>query len=93
MRAAGLANHLQSEYGIYLNGIIFVSPAIDYQTFIFDEDNQIPYFLFLPTYATTAWYHGNISPTRALKGSPNLPVNRYYNTLLSPPSLPQMFRS
>jgi carboxypeptidase C (cathepsin A) len=59
LRASGLAEYLQGEYGIYLNGIIFVSAAIDYQTFIFDPDNPLPYFLFLPTYATTAWYYGH----------------------------------
>lgn len=56
-RAAGLADYLQSEFGIYLNGLIFISAAIDYQTFIFDPDNPLPYFLFLPSYVTTAWYH------------------------------------
>lgn len=57
IRAAGVADFLQNEYGIYLNGMILVSPAIDYQAFIFDSDNQLPYFLYLPTYAATAWYH------------------------------------
>lgn len=58
IRTAGLAEHLQNKHGIYFNGLIFISPALDYQTFIFDTDNQVPYFLYLPTYATTAWYHG-----------------------------------
>src|SRR3990167_9148985 len=58
LRACGVANDLQSRHCIYLNGIILISCAIDYQTFVFHPDNQLPYFLFLPTYATTAWYHG-----------------------------------
>lgn len=62
LRAAGLAEYLQTECGIYLNGLILISSAIDFQTFIFDIDNSLPYFLFLPTYATTAWYHGLYRP-------------------------------
>ena len=62
LRAAGLADSLQNEFGIYLNGVIFISAAIDFQTFLFDSDNPLPYFLFLPTYATTAWYHDRYRP-------------------------------
>ncbi len=57
LRVAGLADILQNEFGIYLNGVIFISAAIDFQTFFFDPDNALPYFLFLPSYATTAWYY------------------------------------
>ncbi len=62
MRASGLAEYLQDQFGIYLNGLIFISAAIDFQTFVFDQDNLLPYFLFLPTYATTAWYHNRHNP-------------------------------
>ncbi|MBX7066790.1 MAG: hypothetical protein K1X28_06125 [Parachlamydiales bacterium] len=57
LRASGVAEYLAGQYGIYLNGILLISPAIDYQVFIFETDNQLPYLLYLPTYATTAWYH------------------------------------
>jgi carboxypeptidase C (cathepsin A) len=56
-RAAGLANVLQEHEGIYLNGIIFLSVAINFQTIQFDEGNDLPYTLFLPSYTATAWYH------------------------------------
>lgn len=62
IRLAGLADSLQNEFGIYLNGAIFVSPAIDLQTLVFDADNHLPFFLFLPSYATTAWYHDKYRP-------------------------------
>lgn len=62
LRATGLADYLQNEHGIYLNGLILISSAIDFQTFIFHEDNPAPYFLFLPSFATTAWYHGLYRP-------------------------------
>jgi len=67
LRTCGLANYLQDSYSIYLNGLILISPAIDYQTFIFHPDNQIPYFLFLPTYAATAWQHGRLLPGATLE--------------------------
>lgn len=67
IRAAGLAQHLQDEYGIFLNGIILVSAAVDYQTLIFEKDNPLPYLLFLPTYATTAWYHNRYRPGASIE--------------------------
>lgn len=67
LRAAGVAEHLQEEFGVYFNGILFISPALDYQTFVFNEDNLLPYSLFLPTYATTAWYHGKYRPEATLE--------------------------
>ena len=37
------------------------------ETFVFDQDNLLPYPLFLPTYATTAWYHGRYRPETSLE--------------------------
>ncbi len=56
-RAAGLSHHLQDKHDIFLNGVMLVSLAIDLQTLEFDHGNELPYPLFLPTYAATAWYH------------------------------------
>jgi carboxypeptidase C (cathepsin A) len=56
-RAAGLAEHLQEELGMDLNGLMLVSPALSFQTLSFDSGNDLPYLLFLPAYAATAWYH------------------------------------
>ena len=56
-RAAGLSLHLQDKHDIFLNGVMLVSLAIDLQTLSFDDGNELPYALFLPTYAATAWYH------------------------------------
>ncbi len=56
-RAAGLSGFLQNRHGIYLNGIMLVSAILDFQTARFDVGNDLPYILFLPTYAATAWYH------------------------------------
>ncbi len=59
-RAAGLSHHLQSRYGMYLNGLVMVSSIMNFQTARFDRGNDLPYILFLPTYATSAWYHNAI---------------------------------
>jgi carboxypeptidase C (cathepsin A) len=56
-RAAGLSNVLEDEQGIYLNGIVFVSVVFNFQTIAFNEGNDLPYPLFLPTYTATAWVH------------------------------------
>ena len=56
-RASGLADHLIERYGMYLNGVMLVSCALDFQVLRFDSANDLPYILFLPTYAAAAWYH------------------------------------
>ena len=61
-RASGLAGHLIERYGMYLNGVMLVSVALDFQTFRFDATNDLPPVLFLPTYAATAWYHKRLAP-------------------------------
>ena len=61
-RAAGLSLHLQDKHDIQLNGVMLVSLAIDLQTLSFDHGNELPYALFLPTYAATAWYHQALAP-------------------------------
>lgn len=58
LRAAGLAAHLQDRYGMYLNGIMLISSVLDMGTIDFTEGNELPYALFLPSYAAIAHYHG-----------------------------------
>ena len=56
-RAAGLAGYLQGRHDVTLNGIMLISSILDFQTARFDTGNDLPYALYLPTYAATAWYH------------------------------------
>jgi carboxypeptidase C (cathepsin A) len=56
-RAAGLSGFLQDRYGLYLNGIVLISTVLNFETIVFDEGNDLPYLLFLPSYTATAWYH------------------------------------
>jgi carboxypeptidase C (cathepsin A) len=56
-RAAGLAEHLRSRYGMYLNGLILVSGVLDFGTISGDTGNDLPYPLILPAYAAAAHFH------------------------------------
>jgi carboxypeptidase C (cathepsin A) len=67
-RAAGLASYLQDRYGMDLNGIILISAVLNFQTIRFDDGNDLPYPLFLPSYTATAWYHKRL--TAELQGQP-----------------------
>ena len=65
-RSAVLANLLQSEKSIDLNGVILLSQVLNMAMLIdFPEINpgvDLSYQLVLPTYAATAWYHKKLSP-------------------------------
>ncbi|HEX8991532.1 MAG TPA: hypothetical protein VF784_07615, partial [Anaerolineales bacterium] len=66
-RASGLADYLQDRHGMYLNGIILVSAALDFTALDFYVNNEVPYVMFLPGYAATAWYHGKLRSRRPLR--------------------------
>ncbi len=57
-RASALADHLQTRYGLYCNGIMLISSVIDMGTIRFTPGNDAPYAHYLPTYAAIAHYHG-----------------------------------
>jgi carboxypeptidase C (cathepsin A) len=57
LRAAGLTGYLRDRYNMALNGVLMISPAINFQTLGFASGNDLPYILFVPSYAATAWYH------------------------------------
>jgi carboxypeptidase C (cathepsin A) len=56
-RAAGLSGYLQERHGLYLNGIMLISAVLDFTTLLFNTNNELPFILYLPGYAATAWYH------------------------------------
>ncbi|MEC7985893.1 MAG: peptidase S10 [Myxococcota bacterium] len=65
---SGLMAKILGEKGVALNGLILVSLAVNFQTFIAGLGNDLPYLLFLPTFTATAWHQGKIAPNLA----PNL---------------------
>ena len=60
-RSAVLANLLQTEYSVDLNGVILLSQILMFDGSAdgpeFNPGIDMPYQLALPTYAATAWYH------------------------------------
>lgn len=67
LRAAALAEHLQTRHAMYLNGIVLVSSVLDIGSIDFqDQRNDRAHALYLPTYAAIAHYHGRI-PGRTLQ--------------------------
>jgi len=61
-RAAGLCDYLQSEEGIYLDGVITVSGLMNWQCIDFSANNDLAFCLALPSYASTAWYYKKDAP-------------------------------
>jgi carboxypeptidase C (cathepsin A) len=60
VRAIALTAHLHRHHGIALNGLMLISAVLDYGTVRFTEGNDLPYVLFLPTYAALAHFHGRV---------------------------------
>ncbi|MES2996002.1 MAG: peptidase S10 [Verrucomicrobiota bacterium] len=63
VRAAGLADHLQSETGMQINGVILLSTLLDFATLQTAPRNDLPFLAFLPSYAGAALHHGKAKAT------------------------------
>ena len=62
-RAAAVARLMEEDLAISLNGIVFVSQALDYQgSTPYVRDNIVSYITYVPTMAATALYHGRVQP-------------------------------
>jgi carboxypeptidase C (cathepsin A) len=70
-RAAGLAGHLV-EQGITFNGIILISTALNLRPIFFEQGDDLPFQLFVPTYAATAWYHQKLGANLQQRPLPDL---------------------
>jgi carboxypeptidase C (cathepsin A) len=62
-RNAVLVNRLQTQ-GMDFNGVVMISTVLDLRTLAFGPGDDLPYVLYLPSYAAAAWYH------KALKDRP-----------------------
>lgn len=49
------------EKGFAMNGVVMVSAVFDLRTLLFPPNDDLPYILHFPSYATTAWYHDKIA--------------------------------
>ncbi|MBN1223769.1 MAG: peptidase S10, partial [Candidatus Aminicenantes bacterium] len=61
-RVSGLANYLQTRYGMFLNGVILISVILNWQNTDWSIGNDMAYITFLPSYTAAAWYHGKLAP-------------------------------
>lgn len=62
-RAGLVADYLQgTQDDLSLNGIIFVSQALDYTGSTPVADNLVAFVTYLPTMAATAYYHNRVNP-------------------------------
>jgi carboxypeptidase C (cathepsin A) len=60
-RAAGLSGYLVDQ-GVAFNGVILLSTVLNFETILFAQGNDLPYMLYLPSYAATAFYHKKLPP-------------------------------
>lgn len=59
-RDAALVNYLQSHDSMYFNGVVMISTVLDLGTLSFNPGDDLPYILYLPSYAAVAWYHNRV---------------------------------
>lgn len=57
-RTASLPSPLASDIGLRLNGLILISPVLEFSFQDFDTYRPLPWALILPSYAATALHHG-----------------------------------
>jgi len=90
-RSAGLSGYLQDRHGMLLNGLILISAVLDFTTIDFNLNNDLPYILFVPAYAATAWHHGKLNfkaPLETvLKEAEEFAMGEYATALLKGASL------
>ena len=55
-RSVALGNYLQSHDGMYVNGIVLISSVLNLGTISFNPGDDIPYILYVPSYAAAAAY-------------------------------------
>jgi len=62
-RSAALVNYLQGHDDMDFNGVVLTSVVLNFQTIAWGAGNELPYVMYLPSYAAVAWYH-HVLPER-----------------------------
>jgi carboxypeptidase C (cathepsin A) len=60
-RDAVLVDYLQNHEDMYFNGIVMISTVLDFATLSFNPGQDLPYVLYLPSYAASAWYQKTLT--------------------------------
>ena len=71
-RSAVLANLLEQDYKLDLNGVMLLSQILNFDLSVDEPENNpgvdLPYVVALPTYAASAWYHHKLPGPNAPTG-------------------------
>jgi carboxypeptidase C (cathepsin A) len=65
-RAAGLSNYLQERVGVSVSGVVLISTVLNFATLSPGENNDMPFALYLPSYAAVAWHHKKVLAPQGL---------------------------
>jgi carboxypeptidase C (cathepsin A) len=63
MRSGGVAWYLLNNHFVALDGVILVSPFMEFTSGFAGMGIDLPHAMYLPTFAATARYHGALDPT------------------------------
>lgn len=95
IRAAGLSKFLQDQYRIYINGLLLISPVLNFGSNDYHIGHDLPRALYLPSYTAAAWYHKKLAPglqsslEKALRESEDFALNVYAPALIKGDWLPK----
>jgi carboxypeptidase C (cathepsin A) len=64
IRVAGLAEQLQTRYGMNLNGVILLSSVVDLRTLSSSSGDDLEYAVYLPVFTSVAHFHGKLKGDR-----------------------------
>ena len=94
VRAAGLASHLQSRFGMSLNGVVLLSTLLDFSTLETSAGNDLGYLVYLPSFTGVAHFHKKISGDRdaLVRESTEFAFGEYATALLKGNALDQASR-
>ena len=89
IRAAGLSDHLQTRYGMSLNGVVMLSTLLDFRTIKGGQGDSLSDCVFLPSFTGTALHHGKIKGDRdkLIEESRRFAFDEYAAALLKGTSL------
>ena len=88
-RAAALADQLAERYGIAVNGVILISSVLDFQALQASPGNDLPYELYLPSYAAVAWHHQKLAAPLQADFNKTIDQARAFATTQYAPALAQ----
>jgi len=93
MRSGGVAWYLLNNHFVALDGVVLVSPFMEFTSGFAGMGIDLPHAMFLPTFAATARYHGALDPTPPDLGAfmaevKDFALNEYAPALLAGNALP-----